>query len=183
MDKRNLENIRVKENITAALLELLNEKSISEITITEIVTRAGVARASFYRNYATKENIITTLIADTLEKFRASLREDEENFYTYENVRRSFSFFSHYEKQVLDLHRFGYGSILLQMLNQFHEEVAGTMSRKSIERYKLYIYIGSLYNAAMVWLQNGKKERIEDMAEMFYQICVIQAFGMSADSR
>lgn len=171
MDKRKIENLRVKESITAALLELLEEKSISEISISEIIKKAGVARASFYRNYATKENVIITLITDILEQYRATLSYDDDNFYIYQNIRKSFEFFERYEKQILDLHRFGYGSILLEMLNQFHEEVAGTMPCSSIERYKLYIYIGSLYNTVMVWLQSGRKESVDEISLIFYRMC------------
>lgn len=177
MDKRKMENIRVKESITAALMELLGEKSISEISVSEIIAKAGVARASFYRNYAAKENVITTLISDVLEQYRATLSNNGEDFYTYENVRTSFEFFGRYKKYAIDLHRFGYGSILLKMLNDFHEEVAGSMSWKSIERYKLYIYIGSLYNTAMVWLISGQKESVKEITDMFYQISVVQARG------
>ena len=64
MDKRKEANRRVKESITTTLLHLLNQKSISEISISEIISKAGVARASFYRNYSSKENVITTLIAE-----------------------------------------------------------------------------------------------------------------------
>ena len=149
MDKRKEANIRVKKSITQALLQLLEQKSISEISVSEIISGAGVARASFYRNYSSKENVITTLIADVLNTFRENL----------------------YGSPVLDLHRFGYGSIVLEMLNQFHEEVAGTMTCRSIERYKLYIYIGSLYNTAMIWLQNGQKESIDEITDIFYQTC------------
>lgn len=173
MDKRKEANQRVKESITNTLLKLLEQKSISEISVSEIVSKAGVARASFYRNYASKESVITTLIDDVLEKYRENLKYDGNDFYTYENVRRSFEYFSKYSTQVLDLHRFGYGSILLEMLNHFHEEMAGTMTYKSIERYKLYIYIGSLYNTAMTWLQNGQKESIDEISDMFYINCAI----------
>ncbi|MGN0407185.1 MAG: TetR/AcrR family transcriptional regulator, partial [Bacteroides sp.] len=116
MDKRKEANRRVKESITTALLHLLNQKSISEISVSEIISSAGVARASFYRNYASKENVITTLIADVLESFRDNIQFDGNDFYTYENVHKSFEYFSQYADQVLDLHRFGYGSILLEML-------------------------------------------------------------------
>ena len=173
MDKRKEANLRVKERITTTLFHLLEQKSISEISVSEIISGAGVARASFYRNYSSKESVIPTLIADVLETFRETIQYDENNFYTYENVRRSFEYFSRYETQVLDLHRFGYGSILLEMLNQFHEEVAGTMAHRSIERYKLYIYIGSLYNTAMIWLQGGQKESVDEIADMFYVTCAI----------
>lgn len=173
MDKRKEANIRVKNSITTTLFHLLEQKSISDISISEIIAGAGVARASFYRNYASKEDVITTLIADVLENFRQDIQYDENNFYNYKNVRRSFEYFSQYRTQVLDLHRFGYGSILLEMLNQFHEEVAGTMTHRSIERYRLYIYIGSLYNTAMIWLQNDPRESIDEIADMFYRTCAI----------
>ncbi|MGN0391720.1 MAG: TetR/AcrR family transcriptional regulator, partial [Bariatricus sp.] len=90
MDKRKEANLRVKESITAAMLHLLQEKSISEITVSEIIAEAGVARASFYRNYATKESVIITLISDILEQFRQDIEADSDDFYTYRNVRRSF---------------------------------------------------------------------------------------------
>ncbi|MGN0166318.1 MAG: TetR family transcriptional regulator [Lachnospiraceae bacterium] len=171
MDKRKEANRRVKKSISTALLYLLNEKSISEISISEIISKAGVARASFYRNYESKENVITTLIADILESYREEINFIENNFYTYENIHKSFEYFSLYATQAMDLHRFGYGSILLEMLNHFHEEVAGTMPYNSIEKYQLYIYIGSLYNTAMVWIQNGQKETIDEIADMFYSTC------------
>ena len=177
MDKRKEANIRVKKSITTTLFHLLEQKSISEISVSEIISGAGVARASFYRNYSSKESVITTLIADVLENFRETIQYDGNNFYTYENVRRSFDYFSRYEAQVLDLHRFGYGSILLEMLNQFHEEVAGTMAHRSIERYTLYIYIGSLYNTAMIWLQGGQKESVEEISDMFFKTCAIRNKG------
>ena len=177
MDKRKEANIRVKKSITTTLFHLLEQKSISEISVSEIISGAGVARASFYRNYASKEDVITTLIADILENFREDIEYDKNNFYTYENVYRSFAYFSRYETQVLDLHRFGYGSILLEMLNQFHEEVAGTMAHRSIERYTLYIYIGSLYNTAMIWLQGGQKESVEEISDMFFKTCAIRNKG------
>ena len=76
MDKRKEANMRVKERITTALLRLLENKSISEVSVSEIIAGAGVARASFYRNYATKESVLTTLISDVLEEFRKDLQSD-----------------------------------------------------------------------------------------------------------
>ena len=172
MDKRKEANLRVKESITHALLHLLQEKSISKITVSEIIAEAGVARASFYRNYATKESVIITLISDVLEQFREEIGTEGDDFYTYGNIRLSFEYFSRYREQVLDLHRFGYGSILLEMLNRFHEDVAGSMPCKSLERYRIYIYIGSLYNTAMMWLQDGRKESVDAVSRMFYRVCV-----------
>lgn len=182
MDKRKEANLRVKKSITQTLLHLLGNKSISEISVSEIIREAGVARASFYRNYATKESVITTLIADVLESYRENIKSEGDDFYTYENVHLTFAYFAQYKNQFVDLHRFGYGSTILEMLNQFHAEVAGTMSNKSIERYKLYIYMGALYNTALVWLQNGQKESVDEITDIFYETCVPHAKRATTDS-
>lgn len=173
MDKRKEANLRVKTSITNALFCLMKQKSISEITVSEIIRAAGVARASFYRNYATKESVLTTLIADILDSYRSHIHLEDGFFYTYENIRLSFAYFGRYGDHVLDLHRFGYGSIVLEKLNHFHEEVAGTMPLSSIERYTLYMYIGSFYNTAMVWLQGGMKESVDEIAGLFFKTCAI----------
>ena len=47
MKKRvNSANLIVKESIETALIELMEKKSFADITITEIVTKAGVSRVS-----------------------------------------------------------------------------------------------------------------------------------------
>ena len=59
---RNLSNNEAnritRESICTALLELMKTKEFKEISISELVRRAGVSRQSFYRNYKTKEDIV-----------------------------------------------------------------------------------------------------------------------------
>ena len=173
MDKRKEANIRVKSNITKALFRLMHEKSFSDISITELIRDAGVARVSFYRNYDSKEDVLVTLIEDILEQFRDTIDSNDTDYYTYGNIYKSFSYFEKYGEFVLDLYQFGYGSILLEKLNRFHEDIAGTMPNGSIERYQLYMYMGALFNTAIMWLQNGKKEDVGDITRMFCTVCGI----------
>lgn len=172
MDKRKEANMRVKNAITVALLHLMHQKSFSDISVSELIREAGVARASFYRNYASKEDVLLTLIDDVLEEFRGTI-DGEGDYYCYQNVRRSFEYFKRYGDFALDLYKFGYGSILLEKLNRFHEEVAGTMPNHSIEKYGLYMYMGALFNMAIMWFQNGARERAEDITDIFCKRCGI----------
>ncbi len=173
MDKRKEANMRVKSCITKALLSLMHQKSFSDISISELIRTAGVARVSFYRNYDSKEDVLITLIDDVLEEYRGTLDWSETDYYTYQNIYRSFEYFKKYGDFVLDLYQFGYGSILLEKLNRFHEEIAGTMPNNSIEKYMLYMYMGALFNTAIMWIQNGAKESTEDIADMFCKNCSI----------
>ncbi|SDG01547.1 TetR/AcrR family transcriptional regulator [Marvinbryantia formatexigens] len=167
MDKRTQENMRVKMCITDALFDLMQEKSISDITVTEIIRRAGVARASYYRNYDSKEDVLVTLIRDVLEHFRLTMDYDLADGITREHVARCFAFFKEFGTYALNLYKSGFAALMLEELNQFHEMIAGTMPASSIERYELYMYMGALFNTAMSWLQSGAKESPEAMAEMF----------------
>lgn len=167
MDKRKEANMRVKQSITSTLFALMAEKSLADIHITELVDGAGVARASFYRNYCSKEDVLVTLIRDILDEFRDEMRMEQGSFYTCENVLLSFQYFKKYQDYVLDLCRSGFLSVLLEELNHFHESMEGSMASSSIEKYQLYLYIGALLNTAVVWLSTDKKTCPEDMARFF----------------
>lgn len=174
MDKRKEANLRVKQKITTSLFSLMQKKSLASIHITEIIRDAGVARASFYRNYCSKEDVLITLIRDVLEDYRKEIRYEQGNFYTYDNILLSFQYFEKYQNYVLDLYHSGHALTLLEELNLFHESVEGSMPAASIEKYELYIYIGALFNTAMVWLLDETKISAEDITSFFLK-CVFRS--------
>lgn len=61
MTKKQKE-VYVVNEIEKAMLKLLKDKELVEISITQITAKAQVSRSSFYRNYTSKEEIITRLI-------------------------------------------------------------------------------------------------------------------------
>ena len=54
-------NKLTRECLTTALMQLMKEKPLDKITITELVARSGVSRTAFYRNYSTKEDILVDI--------------------------------------------------------------------------------------------------------------------------
>lgn len=48
----------VQIQVTEALLRLLSKKPYGKITVSDIVAEAGIGRASFYRNYIDKDDVI-----------------------------------------------------------------------------------------------------------------------------
>ena len=172
MDKRKAANFRVKRDITNTLFALMQNKSLSDITITELVEGAGVARASFYRNYCSKEDVLVTLIRDILDDFRTRISPGPDSFYTYENILLSFQYIDMYRTYILDLYHSGFVSVLLEELNRFHESVEGNMPSSSIEKYQLYMYIGALFNTTMEWLLENDHTCPEDMARFFFPLAL-----------
>ena len=60
---RNMSNAEknsyVREHITATLLKLIRSQPLAQITVSALCSEAGVGRASFYRNYESKEDVLT----------------------------------------------------------------------------------------------------------------------------
>ena len=47
-----------KRRIQKALFELLRERSIDKITVSEVVEKAGVSRTSYYRAYGSLQSVV-----------------------------------------------------------------------------------------------------------------------------
>lgn len=169
-DKRVLANKMVKLKMARALTKLMETKKFSDITITEIVQTANVARASYYRNFDSKEEILIKVTDDILEDYKRRSRQLNQVYFSYDNILLAFRYFRAYRKFILSIYKAGFASIYLTMIDQHVEEVAGNMPYNDINRYFLYYYSGALYNVFLKWLETDMKESPEDMANMFYEV-------------
>ena len=82
MSSRSLENLTIsnqesnrltKEALEISLMQLLEKKELAKITISELVHRAGVSRAAFYRNYTSKEQMLEEIFGKTVQKIMDKL--------------------------------------------------------------------------------------------------------------
>ena len=82
ISEKSLENLKrfnqenkaiTRESIEISLLQLLEKKDLKKITISELVERAGVSRAAFYRNYGSKEEILKSVFESSIAKITKSL--------------------------------------------------------------------------------------------------------------
>ncbi|WP_168735589.1 TetR/AcrR family transcriptional regulator [Cohnella fermenti] len=71
--------IRTRKALKNALVELLREKELREITISEIVSRAGYSRATFYAHYQYKEDLLDELVEEVIGGFLSAFKEPYEN--------------------------------------------------------------------------------------------------------
>lgn len=82
MSSRSLENLTIsnqesnrltREALEISLMQLLEKKELTKITISELVHRAGVSRAAFYRNYSSKEQMLEEIFGKTVQKIMDKL--------------------------------------------------------------------------------------------------------------
>ncbi|GGE36364.1 TetR/AcrR family transcriptional regulator [Streptococcus himalayensis] len=66
-------NRLTKEALEIAFLQLLEQKKLAKITISELVERAGVSRAAFYRNYGSKDELLEKVFTTRVQKITDQL--------------------------------------------------------------------------------------------------------------
>lgn len=112
MNMNNQEkNTYVREHMLNALMEMLELIPVSDISVCDLVQRAGVGRASFYRNFASVEDI---LIQEERRLFSA-WREDYERVPEPERADFNESLLNFYktnERFYLMLYRCGLSSVI-----------------------------------------------------------------------
>ena len=171
MSKASMDNQRVKNQITEGLFSLLRKKAFSEITVTDIVKEANVARASYYRNFQNKEEIIESAMDSLRDELMSDIKyDDDEHIFNQENARIGF------EKaltcclvkkaDLLTLYHNGFGSLIQQTFNRYIMEFAGNMPVNSTERYKLFFIAGAVTNVLIEWLNEGAKEPPREIAAL-----------------
>lgn len=168
MDKRVEANQKVKRKIENALFTLLNRKNFSTITVTDIVQTAGVARASYYRNFRSKEQIIETYMANQRHDI-ADLITFSESLSDIFNEKKLTIALQHYlyqKDRLLLLYDSGFGTFLQDDMNQFAELILGDFPQRSVKRYTLYFLSGALLNTIIQWLKSDAQETPETMANV-----------------
>lgn len=61
--------LRTRDTLGDALIELIREKPFEEITVQQILERAGVGRSTFYAHYRDKDDLFLSDVEDFLELF------------------------------------------------------------------------------------------------------------------
>lgn len=69
MNRREMLTLELREDIGAAILELMKEKPLEKITIDEISSLANVGRATFYRQFKSKQEAISYKLSRDFLKF------------------------------------------------------------------------------------------------------------------
>ena len=167
MDKRIEANLLVKKKITDAFFQLMEKKSISEISVSELIATAGVARSSFYRNYDSIEDVLRGYISQFIDEFTETNPVHTVDFASRAYMRHVFRFYYERRDRVMLLYHSGLSSTILKEITDYNIEAIGDMPAGSIRRYSLYYYSGALFSVVIHWLESGAKESVEDMANGF----------------
>lgn len=168
MNKR--ENHSVKSEIENAFLRLMTQKSYLDITVTDIVQEAKVARVSFYRNFSSISEVLDSIADKTAEKLdieflplldTADERKLREYLFNY------FYQISLNYKEMWAIRGLNMDLFTKCLGEKIHEKRKATEPENPAisERYGWAVKLCVLDGVSRKWIADGMKETPEEMID------------------
>ena len=155
-------NKLTRECIEKALAQLMEEKPFLDISITEIVARAGVSRSSFYRTYDSKEAVLFSIRQQIFTEIKNLVQQKEYQ----KDMKKLFTAIFQYARQhretmetlrKMEQHN---NVIFLPQMTDFYKP------RNQEELYAFKCCEGGMSALFSTWLQNGMKDDATYMADL-----------------
>lgn len=151
-------NKYVKQEITNSLIALLKEKDLQTITISEITSKAQVGRVSFYRNYASKEDVLEQYMLFIVKEWEN--KNKSANFSTDVLLKTLFEHLIAYKNFYTLLYKKG-------LLYLFRNTIKQTMIKDTIlsntDAYAVAFVSYGIYGWIEEWIARGMQESAEEI--------------------
>jgi AcrR family transcriptional regulator len=176
--KPDLRVRRTRSLLSNALVALMQEKSINDITVQEVLDRAAVGRSTFYLHYRDKDDLFLCVLEDGLEMWSTALLRKREKSYRIAPVAEFFMHVGDAKKLYRTLVDSG-------RIHAFFELAQGYFAR-SIARHlkdiglkdlvqseldaRSHSLAGNLLSLLKWWLDRGARESPKAMDELFHRM-------------
>lgn len=159
----NEESNRItRESIQTALIYLMNKKDIKDITVTELVNKAGVSRAAFYRNYNNTRDVLFDFAKNVLELFSTSLKNIDYANNFYEWYRFLFRQLKNNSKVM--------GLLLKANIDFSGYLVTSFECNDFLDEYRLLALGEGVFGIVKKWFNTGMRETPNEMAKLCVEI-------------
>lgn len=161
-------NRLTKDCLQKALIFLMGKKSFDKITITELVKRSGVSRTSFYRNYKSKEDILADIsrqFAQLIANLMKKAPYENDRYQWYYDIFRNVQIHQDTVRLLIQANlRQNTSFHIIPVMQELYEQPS------SENHYKILAKLGALDAIVYNWFIKGRKESIEDMAQLCVKI-------------
>jgi AcrR family transcriptional regulator len=174
---RRIERTRIR--LGNALIALIQEKPIDEVTVRDVLDRAGVGRSTFYVHYRDKDDLFLSELEQGLEMWTTTLSRQQE---ISNRVAPVAEFFAH----VASAKRLYRALVNAGRIDAFFELAQGYFARGIEQRIKQSTdfrnpprheltacsnaFAGGLLSLLRWWLDRGSKESPRAMDELFHRM-------------
>jgi AcrR family transcriptional regulator len=178
--------VRTRDTLGDALVMLMHEKSFDEITVQDVLDRAGVGRSTFYVHYRDKDDLFLSDVEDFLERVCSALNRQHaspkrllpvQEFFAHIREAREFYAALVRSGKMNDVQTLARGLFARSIEQRLQmADVATEPMRRSAQAHAL---AGSLFSLLDWWIDKGMKASPAEMDELFHRM----AWRGLADSR
>ena len=169
-DNRNLKlsndeiNRLTKNAIQEALVYLLGKKEIQDISVTEIVNKAGVSRSAYYRNYQSKEDILKDFSISVFHLLFNDLNTQENVTHPEKWYHYLFSTVKENERIV----RLIFKARVASLLKYLPEDDIIKYDKK--EEYQLQAMTSALISVIEMWVENDFDLSVDEITALCFEL-------------
>lgn len=147
---QNPSALRSKKLITETLLSLLQTYPFNEIAVKQILIEAQISRKTFYRNFCSKEDVLSSYIDSILNNYKEAIFSlGKVSFADCFDV--IFKFCKENRDLLIILKNNNLLHLPMMKLNEFlpslHRDI-------NIKNYIIYFNIGAIWNVIINWVEN-----------------------------
>jgi AcrR family transcriptional regulator len=169
---------RTRERLGAALIALIQEKAMDEVTIREVLDRAKVGRSTFYVHYENKDDLLLSQMEEGLQMWSNMLSTKQDKSRRLAPVAEFFAHVGSAGKLYRSL-------VACGRIQAYFDLAQGYFARGIARRLKeiglpipdqrefdarAHALAGNLLSLLRWWLDRGAKETGEDMDELFHRM-------------
>ncbi len=157
-------NTYVINHITDALIQLMEQKPISNISVSELCELAGVGRASFYRNFETKEAVLEKYLEKIWHEWAKDYESKNEESYFIESILKCFYKYKEFNRL---LYRHNLSNLIYEVV-RWGAKI--DESANNVESYIKSMAAGFVFGLADEWMRRGMQETPEQILILAAQL-------------
>jgi AcrR family transcriptional regulator len=168
--------LRTRDTLGDALVALMQEKHFDEITVREVLDRAGVGRSTFYAHYRDKDDLFLSDVEDFLASVSTALKVNEPNgkrllpvreFFSHVREAREFYMALVRSGKMIDVQALARGFFARSIEERL--EAAGVKIEPSRSAH-VFALAGSLFSLLDWCVDKGMKADPKEMDEVFHRM-------------
>lgn len=149
----------VEQQLAETLIELLDTKPLDEISVRELCDAAGVGRASFYRHFQCKEDILERHARSLIEKWAAAFESSPDS--RPRNVFESlFHFIKEHQAFYETLHKTGRDGVLRAAIRT---RMGLTDDLANEDAYQKAFFSDGISGWIEEWIDRGMQETPDEL--------------------
>ncbi len=170
---------RTHERLGCALVQIIAEKPIDDITVQEVLDRAAVGRSTFYLHFRGKDDLLFSQLEMFLETMSTALSRQKEESNRLVAVTEMFAHIGGQNKMYRALGESGHLNDFFDLAQDFFARGIAQRLKESGKVPKLaqrelairaVSLAGSLLSLLRWWIDRGAKEPPREMDELFHRI-------------